>query len=95
MDKETKETPLSVRREAIYTEGRLSYSESVGAWNLVRLKSELLHKLPKLKDKKANIKHRITYYFTYEELLNMLQEMKKSGDPLPLLLFFEEITNNS
>jgi len=90
MDEENKGIPLSIKKALIDTDGRLSYSESIGAWNIIRLKNDFVRNLPKLREKKANIYFRIIHYFSYEELLRVIKEMKERGDPLPMLLFLRE-----
>ncbi len=89
--KQPREQPLAVKMEIINTEGTLSYCESVGAWNLVRLKGELLNKLPKLKEKRANIRYKVLYHGSYSDLINAVQDMQEKGMPRPMLLFFYEV----
>jgi len=95
MEKDTIKTPISLKEEALVVEGKLYYSESSQAWSIIRLRSELVSKMPKLKEKTANISHRIIWHLSYKRLLEGLHKMEKNGEPVPMIMFLSEEKNGN
>ena len=79
-------TPKSI----IESKGRILYSESSQAWNLVRLKAEFLNNFHQLKEKTSKFSYNLIYYRTYEEFEKAVNELIKKGEVLPVLMFLKK-----
>lgn len=87
-----------IPRKVIEASGKMAYDEKVGAWSVLRLKSEFYTSFYQLKEKSSKFKYKLSYFHEYIELENLLKELKKNGMPLPALLFFyrgDEAPTNS
>jgi len=71
--------------------GKMSYGESVRAWNTIRLKKDIINEFSNLKEKTSNFIYNLIFYRTYEELELAIRKMKKEKKPLPMLLFLQKI----
>ncbi len=67
-------------------QGKMSYSESLGAWSTLRLKKELVKEFPQLEEKRSKFTYKAVYYRDIEEFEKAVREMKKDGS-LPILLW--------
>ncbi|MBW2981743.1 hypothetical protein KY343_02575 [Candidatus Woesearchaeota archaeon] len=78
--------------EILEVEGKMTYHEASGAWNVIRLNSIFLEHFPQLKNKKANFKYRIEAHRTHDSLIEEIKKLKeqKTGVPLIVYLFEEE-----
>ena len=72
----------------INTWGKLAYGESSQAWNVLRLKKEILTEFPQLKEKVSQLFYNIMFIKDYKVLINHLLKMEKDNMPLPLLVWF-------
>lgn len=77
-----------VPRKIIEATGKLAYDEKVGAWSVLRLKSDFYTSFYQLKEKQAKFQYTLSYYHEYEELEKAIKELKKKNSPPPALLFF-------
>lgn len=77
-----------VPRKIIEATGKLAYDEKVGAWSVLRLKSDFYTSFYQLKEKQAKFQYKLSYYHEYEELEKLIKEFKKKNSPPPALLFF-------
>ena len=64
------------------------YNEGAGAWSIIRLKKEILHEYPQLKEKRGDFGYELAVYTTYKEIMAVLKGMEKESKPIPLLLRF-------
>lgn len=71
----------------IEVEGKIIYSEGNQAWNIIKLKKEILTEFYQLKEKRSKFSYNMAYYRTYEELERAIKELKKKGTSLPFLVF--------
>jgi len=78
---------LKPQHETLKIEGRISYSEGRRAWNLLRLKDDLLKEFPQLKERREKFSYKMVMHRTFEELKKAIEKMEKEGN-LPLVLFF-------
>lgn len=70
------------------SEGKIAYSESAQAWNVIKLKKELFDEFPELKEKRSNFSYKLKCFRDEEELEKVYQEFKKTKHKiLPLILF--------
>lgn len=76
-----------VPRTKIDSEGKIAYSESFQAWNVLKLKKELFSEFPQLKEKRSKFSYKLIYFRDSKELKNEMTEFIKSGQGMPLLLW--------
>jgi len=77
-----------IPKKVIEATGKLAYDEKVGAWSVLRLKSEFYTSFYQLKEKTTKFLYKLHYYHEYEELEAKIKELKKKNSPPPALLFF-------
>ena len=58
--KEEKITSLVPRTKGPKVIGRVHYNESAQAWNIIRLKKQILDKFPQLKDKQGSFYYKMS-----------------------------------
>ena len=83
-------TFLSSIRESFKVEGKMSYEGSSCAWNLIRLKKEILQDYPQLKDRSRDFSYAMSVHTTYKEIKKVIDRMERECKALPVLLFFCE-----
>ncbi len=71
----------------IKSKGRIYYKESSQAWCFLRLRKEIIDEFNQLREKYSKFSYDAVYYRTYEELENALKDLKKTGQPLPILMW--------
>ena len=76
-----------VPRSYIDIDGKVLYSEGDQAWNLVRLKKEVLNAFYQLREKSSKFSYHMSYFRVYEELEKAIRGLKKGG-ALPVLIWF-------
>lgn len=77
-------------RNCIDIEGKMIYCERDQAWNLLRLKKEVLNDFYQLKGMRSKFSYHMVYYRTYEELEKAIKGLKKNNVALPFLVFLYE-----
>ena len=79
-----------IPRIKIESEGRIAYSESSQAWNVIKLKKDLFLEFPQLKEKRSKFSYKIVYHRDlkdFEKVTKKLVEEGKSVVPLMLWLY--------
>lgn len=79
---------LSPGNQILEIDGKLFYNEGSQAWTILRLKRELVHKFPQLKDKRSNFGYKMIMHDSLESLKTMVKDIEKNGGKIPVLLFF-------
>ena len=75
-------------RSAINSEGKMHYSESNQAWNIIRLKKELFEEFPELKEKRSAFYYQLIYYRNLKELEIAIKKLSKGETNfIPILMF--------
>jgi viroplasmin and RNaseH domain-containing protein len=85
---------LAPKRETLEIEGKLFYSEGSQAWNIIRLKKDLLYNFPQLKEKRSNFSYKMIMPHSLEELKSMIKNLESNSPNIPILLFFCKEDNN-
>lgn len=80
------EKNILIPRNILELKGKLSYSESLGAWNTIRFTSEFIKEFPKLKEKRSQLKYKAIYYKDLKEFMKVIKKIKSNED-LPLLVW--------
>ena len=76
---------LIPKRETLSVDGKMSYAEENRAWNIIRLKQNILIEFPQLKLRREKFSYKMVMYRTYEELKKAIEEMEKNGEQIPIL----------
>jgi hypothetical protein len=87
MEKTPSEKKPLVPRNFLDVEGKIIYSEGDQAWNLIRLRKEILNEFHQLKEKSSKFSYKILYFRNFEEFQAEFKKIKK-GEVLPMLVWF-------
>ena len=68
-------------------EGEISYGESQRAWNLIRLKKDILKEFPQLKQKREKFGYKLVMHRSFKELKKAIEKMDKEDNTIPIFLF--------
>ncbi len=79
---------LSPTRETLKVNGRLFYNEGSRSWSIIRLKKEILHEFPQLKEKRSKFGYMIAIYRSFDDLKKNIMEFEKKEKIVPMLLTF-------
>jgi len=79
-------TSLIPRTKGPRVLGKVHYSESAQAWNIIRLKKEIYDKFPQLKGEQGNFYYKMGMYEDYKELKDHIKEMEKNGEVVPMMM---------
>jgi len=75
-------------RKIVNSEGKVHYSESNQAWNILKLKKEMFEEFPQLKEKRASFSYQLIYHRDVKEIEQTIKKMLKGNDRMvPLLLW--------
>jgi len=77
---------LKPKHETLNIAGEISYSEGRRAWNLIRLKHDLLKEFPQLKERREKFSYKMIMHRSFEDLKKAIEEMK-ADDAVPIFLF--------
>lgn len=80
-------------RNCIDINGKILYSEGDQAWNLIRLKKDVLNEFYQLKERRLKFSYQMIYYRVYEDLEKAIKELKKQNKALPVLLWLYQETS--
>ena len=73
--------------DTLEAEGAVSYDNSSGCWNTIRVRKNFVKQFPQLKEKRAKFSYKMNFYASYEELKKAIERMDKNKEPLPILLY--------
>jgi len=71
-------------------EGKISYSESSQAWNVLKIKKDIFQIFPQLKEKRSGFAYHMLVPRSFEEAKEKFKEIENSKEKVPILLFFEK-----
>lgn len=78
---------LTPTKEVLSIKGKLSYSESSQAWSVLKIKKDIFHIFPQLKEKRSEFSYHMIVPRSFEEAKEKFDELT---DKVPILLFFEK-----
>ncbi|MBP7708308.1 hypothetical protein KA107_01370 [Candidatus Pacearchaeota archaeon] len=84
---------IGPNKDEVVIRGKLAYSESLRAWNTLRLKKEILNEFKALKDKQDNFSYKLVFYPDEKKLQKALRKIKRNNVPLPVLMWFVKEKN--
>ena len=79
-----------IPRTKVESEGKVAYSESAQAWNVLKFKKDLVSEFPQLKEKRSKFSYRLVYHRDskeFEKAVKKLVREEKSVMPLMLWLY--------
>jgi len=78
---------LFPRHETLNILGEMSYGESQKAWNLIRLKHDILKEFPQLKQRREDFAYKMIMHRNYKDLKRAITRLEKENLPIPIFLF--------
>ncbi len=73
--------------EAIDLKAKISYNQGDRAWNIIRIRKDIIKEFPSLKDKRDKFSYRMILHKSYEDLEKAIKKLKKDRDTMPIMLF--------
>ena len=87
MDKSLRDKRPLTPRKVVEVKGKIHYSESNQAWNIIKLKQEFLNEFNQLKEKRSKFSYEFLFSRNYAELIKSLKEKNKGGIPILMFLY--------
>ena len=69
--------------------GKLNYEERTRAWTLLRLKKEIIHFFPVLKDRHSKIKYKAKVFLSLKAFEDYSNSVLNKESEVPIILYFE------
>ena len=70
----------------INIQGPVWYTQSNGAWNVLRLRKEVIDEFPALRIKRGKFFYRMIHHKSYEDLEKYIRKLKRNKEAIPILL---------
>ena len=86
--KNVESTVLKPKYETLKVDGEISYGEGNGAWNIIRLKRDILKEFPQLREKREKFDYSMIMHRSFDDLKKAIAEMETSEGVVPIFLFF-------
>ncbi len=67
---------LTPTKEVLVIEGKISYSESSQAWNVLKIKKDIFNIFPQLKEKRSNFAYHMVVPSSFKEAEQKFDELK-------------------
>lgn len=77
-------------QQSLSITGKLSYKESLQAWNVIHLRKEIVTLFPQLKEKRGKFGYAMFYNRSPKELKKLLDSLEKR-DLVPILLLLGRV----
>ena len=87
MQKTSNEKKPLTPRKVVSVEGKVHYSESNQAWNIIKLKSEFLNEFKQLKEKRSKFSYEMIFGRNEEEMVEALRRIMEDKKLMPILMF--------
>jgi len=81
---------LQPLKQVTISEGSVSYSKDVRAWNTIRLRKGFIEDFPMLKNRLLQTSYSMIAFHSYELLEKEIRDIVQKKLPLPVLLFLEQ-----
>jgi uncharacterized protein with von Willebrand factor type A (vWA) domain len=78
---------IKPKHETLELQGELSYSEGLRAWNLMRLKKDLLKEFPQLKERREKFSYKMIMHRNFNDLKKAVENLENK-EIIPIFLFF-------
>ena len=89
--KQTGEVPLMPAGEVLKIKGKLFYNDNARAWNIIRLKKEIMYEFPELRDKNLKFGYTMVLPRSAEAMRKHLQEVEKSSTSIPIFIVLNKL----
>ena len=81
---------LKPKHETLNIAGEISYSEDREAWNLIRLKHDLLKEFPQLKEKRSKFSYEMIFGRTKAEIIKAMKKITEDKTLMPISMFLHK-----
>ena len=72
-------------KDTVQITGKLSYKESLQAWNVIQLQKEIIDLFPQLREKRGAFGYTMYYNRSFKEARKIIDELEKR-EVVPILL---------
>ncbi len=79
---------LRPSRSEIKAKGKMYYQNEDHAWNLIRIRKEVLNEFKQLKERMSRFTYNMIFYSEWNEFEKSMRKARKKGVPTPLLVWF-------
>lgn len=79
---------IKPKHETLEITGKMSYGEGNRAWNVIRLKQNILREFPQLKERRKKFAYKMIMHRSFKELKEEIEKMEKKNKVIPIFLFF-------
>lgn len=79
---------LRPSRNEIRAKGKMYYQNEDHAWNLIRIRKEVLNEFKQLKERMSKFAYNMVFYSEWNEFEKSMRKARKEGLPTPLLIWF-------
>jgi len=76
-----------IPRKIISISGKVHYSESNQAWNMIKFKTEFLNEFQQLKEKRGKFSYEMILGRTENEMIAAIKKIVKNRTLMPVLMF--------
>jgi len=80
-------------KDTIQINGKLSYKESLGSWNVIQLQKEIIDLFPQLREKRSSFGYNMYYSRSFKESRKIMDELEKK-EIIPIFLLLGKINKN-
>jgi hypothetical protein len=77
-------------RQVVKISGKVHYSESNQAWNIIKLKKEFINEFYQLKKKRSKFSYEMVFGRTEEEMIEAIKKIINEKNSMPVLMFLYE-----
>jgi hypothetical protein len=79
---------LRPSRNEIKAKGNMYYQAEDHAWNLLRIKKEILNEFKQLKERMSKFTYNMLFYSEWNEFEKAMRKYRKDGLPPPIMIWF-------
>lgn len=79
---------LRPSRKEINAKGKMYYQAEDHAWNLLRIRKEILNEFKQLKERMSRFTYNMLFYSEWNELEKAMRKFKREGLPPPIFIWF-------
>ncbi len=90
-----KSQTLRPQKETLEINGKLSYRESLRAWNTIRFKKELMAEFPDLKDRTARVGYNLVLHRDFVSFERDIRKLKRENGVIPFLISLKRLTSST
>ena len=85
---------LRPSRNEINAKGKMYYQAEDHAWNLIRIRKEVLNEFKQLKERRSKFAYNMLFYSEWIEFEKAMRKFKRESLPPPVLIWFVKEKNS-